>query len=46
MSIFPLMCLNLGLGLHAWDQKPEWSINYAKVRIYRDAEQAADNKLQ
>ncbi|KAF3032891.1 hypothetical protein E8E11_002417 [Didymella keratinophila] len=33
MSIFPLVCLNLGLGIHVWDQKPEWSIGYAKVSI-------------
>lgn len=38
MSIFPLVCLNLGLGLHVWDQKPEWGIGYAKVRfmLYKD----------
>lgn len=31
MSIFPLVCLNLGLGMHVWDQKPEWHTLYAKV---------------
>lgn len=33
MSIFPLVCINLGLGIHIWDQKPEWSVSYAKVRM-------------
>lgn len=34
MSIFPLVCLNFGLGLHIWDQRPEWHASYAKVYIH------------
>ncbi|KAF3043475.1 hypothetical protein E8E12_009259 [Didymella heteroderae] len=36
MSIFPLVCLKLGLGIHAWDQKPEWAISYAKLGFASD----------
>ncbi|KAF3000230.1 hypothetical protein E8E13_007476 [Curvularia kusanoi] len=35
-SIFPLACLNLGLGLHVWDQKPEWHTHYAKLGFASD----------
>ncbi|KAH7388808.1 hypothetical protein BKA66DRAFT_582289 [Pyrenochaeta sp. MPI-SDFR-AT-0127] len=31
VSVFPLVCLNLGLGLHIWDQKPEWHTPYSKA---------------
>ncbi|KAF1840961.1 uncharacterized protein K460DRAFT_321640 [Cucurbitaria berberidis CBS 394.84] len=36
VSIFPLVCLNLGLGLHIWDQKPEWHTPYAKISYAAD----------
>jgi hypothetical protein len=32
VSVFPLVSLNLGLGLHIWDLKPEWHVPYSKVR--------------
>ncbi|KAF1930936.1 uncharacterized protein M421DRAFT_362575 [Didymella exigua CBS 183.55] len=36
VSVFPLVCLNLGLGIHVWDQKPEWAISYAKLGFASD----------
>lgn len=31
VSVFSLESLNYGLGLHQWDQRPEWYEKYSKV---------------
>jgi hypothetical protein len=31
IGIFPLVSIKYGLGLHAWDQKPEWYTPHRKV---------------
>ncbi|KAH7080465.1 hypothetical protein BKA63DRAFT_244406 [Paraphoma chrysanthemicola] len=35
-SIFPLVSINLGLGIHIWDQKPEWHTPYSKMGYTAD----------
>ncbi|KAF2031946.1 hypothetical protein EK21DRAFT_61952 [Setomelanomma holmii] len=34
--LFPLVCLDLGLGRHIWDQKPEWHTLYWKMGYTAD----------
>ncbi|CAI6262960.1 unnamed protein product [Periconia digitata] len=36
VSIFSLESLNLGLGLHMWDQRPEWNDEYSKMAFAAD----------
>ncbi|CAO2650584.1 Nn.00g018760.m01.CDS01 [Neocucurbitaria sp. VM-36] len=36
VSILPLVSLNLGLGIHIWDQKPEWHTPYSKMGYVAD----------
>ncbi|KAH7414485.1 hypothetical protein DE146DRAFT_37055 [Phaeosphaeria sp. MPI-PUGE-AT-0046c] len=36
VTLFPLICLNLGLGMHMWDLKPEWHTPYWKIGYTAD----------